>query len=557
MRWQDASPVAPDDRAGVSPSLAALGLTLLTIAAYAALSLAGFVWDDKPLVLRNSLTGDWHNLPQMFMVDLWETAQPSRPSGYFRPLMLVSLALDRFLWGLSPVGHHLHSLGWHLFAAMGLWTLLRRLVEPWPAVAGVALFLLHPLQSEAVAWIAARNDLMVAAFTFWSAALLLEERPSCAALAGGGLAAAGAMFSKESGLLVVGLLLALDLARWGRPRAWRRYAVIAGAIALWLTLRVLAGIPVGATVHPAHWDAILTSLVELMTHCALRLMFPWPLTTGDHMDYLNFTRVEIFLGLGGALVTLAVLVVRGGRLALAGLTFALLSFVPSLVAIAMHGLIGERYLYAPMGGLALAVSAASLGIAPRRFVMLAPFALVAAIIVSQRLPAWASEVDLWEAAYTQRPNPLTASGYGNALAHQRDLGRACPLLMSALNAPRPSLTACTPALRCLMKVGDLSSAARLADEFGPRECRLDHDAQGLRALVYAHVGRWDEARALVSVPNTTVSPDAMLVQAALARLDGDEAAYASVRAAVSDENRDRFDVEVSKLTQVNPAVTYP
>ena len=557
MSLQDA-PLDPHADSGpVSVTVVAVGLTLLTIAAYAALSLAGFVWDDDTLVLRNTLTGDWRNVPQMFTVDLWAAADPPMSTGYFRPLMLVSLAIDRALWGLSPVGHHLHSLVWHLIAAAGLWALLRRIVPPWPAVAGAALFLLHPLQSEAVAWIAARNDLMVAAFTFWSVSLLWDKRPSRGALFSGGLLAAAAMLSKESGLLIGGLLLVLDLARWGRPRGWGRYAVVAVGIVGWLILRDRAGIELVTTTHEAHWEIMLAKAHQLAAHYALRVLVPWPLTTGDHMDYLEFSASELLMGLGGGVAAVTILLTRGGRLAAAGLAFALLSFAPCLVAIAMHGLIGERYLYAPMGGLSLAFAAATAGLPRRFFVVLAPLALGAALVISQRLPAWASELDLWEAAYTQRPNPMNAGGYGNALMYRGELERACPLLMGSLNAALPSLSACTPALRCLTKAGAVEDAARLADELGPRGCELDGALQALRALVYARAGRWEEARALAASPEVASVSEAIVVRGALARQDGDEAAYAAVRAEVPSAGGAALDAVVMALLQGSPSPTPP
>ena len=88
--------------------LATLVVFACAAAAYSALAWAGFVWDDRPLVLDNTLTGELTNLPRFFAVDLWRTAGSApHDSGYYRPLMLTSLALDRSLWGLSAAGRWL------------------------------------------------------------------------------------------------------------------------------------------------------------------------------------------------------------------------------------------------------------------------------------------------------------------------------------------------------------------------------------------------------------------------------------------------------------------
>ena len=66
---------------------------------------AGFVWDDIPLVVQNQITGDLKNLPRFFQEDLW-AATPGQDggTGYYRPLMLLSLALDRAIFDSGPVG---------------------------------------------------------------------------------------------------------------------------------------------------------------------------------------------------------------------------------------------------------------------------------------------------------------------------------------------------------------------------------------------------------------------------------------------------------------------
>ena len=120
-------------------------LLAVAVAAWWGVLSTGFVWDDQALVLRNTMTGDLSNLPRFFMMDLWDSAEVGEEvSGYYRPLMLVSLAVDRALWGLSPAGHHLHSLVWHLLAMAGGYRLLRPLLGWQGATLAVALFGLHP-----------------------------------------------------------------------------------------------------------------------------------------------------------------------------------------------------------------------------------------------------------------------------------------------------------------------------------------------------------------------------------------------------------------------------
>ena len=96
------------------PRLLRILLVLTILGVYLPLTSGGFVWDDHLLIVENSLTTSLSNIPQMFMTDLWgATPIPDPEPGYYRPLMLVDLAITRSLVGLNHGLHHLHNLLWH------------------------------------------------------------------------------------------------------------------------------------------------------------------------------------------------------------------------------------------------------------------------------------------------------------------------------------------------------------------------------------------------------------------------------------------------------------
>lgn len=519
---------------------------LLAVAAYAALAMAGFVFDDVPLVVDNTLTGDLGNLPRFFTTDLWQTAGSAQvDSGYYRPLMLLSLAVDRALWGLSPAGHHLHSLAWHLAATAALLGLLLRLAPRTPAILGAALFALHPIQSEAVAWIAARNDLMAAAFTFLAAGLLLEERPRLVALLGGGLAALCALLSKESGIFVVGLVGLLDLARWGRPRGPARYGVMLAAVGAWAALRAAADIQ-PASVPGADGLALLAGAApQLGAHYLRRVLWPWPLSVGATIEYLRDPWPQVAAGwLGGALLAGALLG-RGRRLGAAGLVFAALAFGPPLLAIGVRGQLGERYLYLPMGGLAIALAAA----APRSDrALLAALPVVAAWMgaLHHRLPEWRDDLALQAAAVEDTPSGYSRTSLAHIYNQQERYAEATPLFQEALRDHPPYLDACAHAVRSPLYAGLLEDAVagvRLTDAAG---CPADGRLLGLQALALAQAGQWDEARARVERSGGDPDERLMLVGAALAWIDQDRARFEGMRDSV-DAAPEVFEAQVARL----------
>jgi len=92
--------------------------------------------------------------------------------GFWHPLTWLSIMLDCQLFGLRPAGHHLTSLLLHAANAALLFLVLQRLTSaPWRSAFIAALFALHPLHVESVAWAAERKDVL--STFFWMLTLLM------------------------------------------------------------------------------------------------------------------------------------------------------------------------------------------------------------------------------------------------------------------------------------------------------------------------------------------------------------------------------------------------
>jgi Flp pilus assembly protein TadD len=79
----------------------------------------------------------------------------------WHPLTWISHMVDVALFGLDPAGAHWVNLGWHLANTLLLFALLRRLTGHfWASLLATALFALHPLQVESVAWVSERKNLL-------------------------------------------------------------------------------------------------------------------------------------------------------------------------------------------------------------------------------------------------------------------------------------------------------------------------------------------------------------------------------------------------------------
>jgi Tfp pilus assembly protein PilF len=112
-------------------------------------------WDDPAYVYGNSLVNHGLNSHSI----LW--ALGTSYYDFWHPLTWMSHMLDCSLFGLNAGWHHLSSLAFHIADTLLLFTLLRRMTGAWKRSAVVAaLFALHPLHVESVAWISERKDVL-------------------------------------------------------------------------------------------------------------------------------------------------------------------------------------------------------------------------------------------------------------------------------------------------------------------------------------------------------------------------------------------------------------
>jgi tetratricopeptide (TPR) repeat protein len=119
-------------------------LVLATILAYQPVWHAGFIWDDDVYVTNNPLLTAPDGLRRIwFSLD--------SPSQYF-PLTYTVFRIQHALWGLMPAGYHWVNILLHAVNALLVWRLLQRLVVPGAWLAA-AIFALHPVQVESVAWV--------------------------------------------------------------------------------------------------------------------------------------------------------------------------------------------------------------------------------------------------------------------------------------------------------------------------------------------------------------------------------------------------------------------
>ncbi|MFO0584813.1 MAG: tetratricopeptide repeat protein [Anaeromyxobacter sp.] len=445
----------------------ALAVGLGAVALYLPTVRAGLVWDDNEYALAD---GGRH-LGQALTGDLILGASPAHgPSGYWRPLPIATFLAVRAV-GNPAWLHHLASALLHgAAAALLVLLLVRRRVALPAACAAAALWAFHPAQSETVAWVSARYDLVTGVLAL--ALLLLPFRRSAAhPLAVYAVFLAG-LLSKESFAAVALAVVADDWAAHRGPRlAWPRWAAVAAALGTWLTLRAALGIPPVATPRLAGAPA---ELLATLAREAARAVAPLPLTVSHPVD----PPTAAALAAGGALLAvLSLLAWRVPRLAPAAALFVG-PLVLAGVAIASLGEAPERYFYLPSLGLAWLVGEGLLALTSWRRLaghllagVAGAAALAGAVAVELRLPAWRSEEALFGAALEVDPDDAAANvWFGLTAARAGHLDEARDRLERAVatrpEAPRPAAALAWVHLR-RGEAGAALEAARRAVALGP------------------------------------------------------------------------------------------
>ena len=145
--------------------LPALLLFVLVVVAYIPALRGGFVWDDPRYVTENETLRSAEGLGR-----IW--TDPGATIQYY-PMTFTSFWVEHHLWGANPLGYHLVNVILHGLSAILLWLILKRLSLPGAWLAA-ALFALHPVQVESVAWITERKNVLSG--FFYMAAMLAYIR---------------------------------------------------------------------------------------------------------------------------------------------------------------------------------------------------------------------------------------------------------------------------------------------------------------------------------------------------------------------------------------------
>src|SRR5271166_6062654 len=402
-----------------------LALLAMALAAYARVRHAGFIWDDDMHLTANpAIVGP------LGLKDIW-TSRAAR----ICPLTLTTFRMEHALWGLDPLPYHVVNVLMHGACAVVLWNVLKGLRVRW-AWLGAALWALHPVQAETVAWITELKNTQSCLFYLLSVLFFVRwlgpgpaeppgRRPWSYALA---LAFAAMAMASKSSTVVLPVVLGL-CAWWVRGRwRWRYLVPLLPVLAMSLASSALA-----------LWTQHLEGASEPESSLALagriavagrviwfylgKLLWPSPLAFIYPRWQVDWTRAPSYLPSAAACAALFVLWRnRDGRLRPVFFSFAyyLAALLPVLGLADQYfwrySFVSDHFQYlAGIGPLALAGAAIATGLdrLGKARPVVAPLlcgALLSALaaLTARECPKYSSSETLWRGAIAGNPGSWLA-----------------------------------------------------------------------------------------------------------------------------------------------------
>ncbi|MCH7768571.1 MAG: tetratricopeptide repeat protein [Nitrospinae bacterium] len=422
-----------------------------------------FVSDDHRDIVDNTLLWAPDRLPELFTTPL---PHRGKRKDFIRPITTLTYLIDHRLYGPNPFGFHLENLLWHTAASLLVLVLLRRLWpnEPLMTFGAAALFAVHPVHTEAVAWVSGRSEILAAFWgllAFW-AHLRADRGKSKAYLWKIAAVAAWlvALGAKEMAATLPLLLLMTD-ALLGRPSGWwrpgrlaTRYGPYIGGALAYVALRWSVfhtfGFPESYQVFVgAPLSVRGPTMLKVGAAYVGRLLFPvnlnasWdvPNARGLTDGALPLLALALIVGL----LVLAWAVRRTAPPVAWGILWSGLALFPVSNIVPIGELGAERFLYFSSLGACVALAwVMTRGVKPlKEDSSRAPIPLAGALVLAvlvlfsantiKRNQDWSNNFILWDKTVRQSPLSFRAhNNLGSLLARKGRYAEAESLIKRAL-----------------------------------------------------------------------------------------------------------------------------
>lgn len=475
-----------------------LAVLMATLLLYAKSFSYRFVYDDNYQIVNNDHLSSWRSLPVYFTQKFWSHI-PDNGSNLYRPLFLVWLRLNMALFGRNPWPWHVMTVLMHVLVTWLVYLLICKLLkDDLAALVAAAIFGLHPIHTEVVAWISAVNESLGMALLLLAFLCYLRQKNSLTArflwLTLSIVLFAAAVLVKETEcvlpLLIV--LYELTLGRDSAPRMqpssrkpWLRQLIpYCAVLAAYFAVRTMV---MHTAFNPGEASLKETVMSQPWLIVLYLKMMVWPANLAIMYDFPYIHSADSWrFGAGLAVLLICAVAVWKMRKSSSGLvTFAagwfLITLAPALAAFCLaykSESYHDRYLYLPSFAAALLAGAAlryliSQPIRFRQSLIYVPAAALLALMsfaTSRQLNYWQNNYALFQHATQIAPqNERAVADFAAELINSGNFQPALQLSQRMMQLHPDSVVPVRPAALAAFLLQNFS----LAENYYARAVVLD------------------------------------------------------------------------------------
>ncbi|MHC4469795.1 MAG: hypothetical protein ACYS99_02430 [Planctomycetota bacterium] len=373
-------------------------ILVAVLAAYLPTLFSDFVFDDQRFIIGNRAVKVLTPRQVVRFFTDPTTVDERAWRGIYRPIRTLEFAVDWALVGPRPFFFHLRNVLYHAIGSLLVLALFRRLLgsedrtADLAAFCGALAFAIHPVQTEAVAWISSRADVLCLLLFVLGLVLHLDGRRVWAIVV-----LVLALFTKESAVTFAGAAFLVDRLRGDRPR-WRWYAAYAALAAAFAGIWILlaGGGDPARMAQSGHWwggsyGANLVTTARAFVHYVKLLFLPVDQLVDYHvparrsLDAGGIVSIVLVVGLVAAALA------GGRRSRFAAFWFAVAILPVSNLVVRLAIPSAERFLLLPSVGFCLWAGCVLARFRLRWVV----FACLFVLSVS-RVSVWSNDDVLWD-----------------------------------------------------------------------------------------------------------------------------------------------------------------
>ena len=412
--------------------LVSIILVFLTVLLFSNTIKNGFVYDDSAYVENNHHI---RNISHFFSYfTSLQTYQSTGAEGQFkvyRPLVTASFAIDYSIWKLNPAGYHLTNMLLHALAGILIYICFMMLSKnSISAFITAVIFLIHPVQVEAVSWISGRGNMLYAIFTILTLVVWIRYIQNakkqyiiyaltCYTIA---------LFSKEMAFSTIPLMILVFLFKPNNDSIKRLILKLIPFGIISIAYLLIRTNVIGAINQRAIWGGSYTATLATMIKVLMiywgKLILPFKLNVLPRVAIIS----SVFTGTGVICLIFASFCTyfcgihkKTSQTIRFGFWWIILGLLPVSNIIPLRALFAERFLYLSVAGLGCIIAYFLSKIPSQKisFIMFLILVIVLGLKTIKRNTDWQSNNTLWDSVLTV--DPQNANAYnGIAMEYLKD-----------------------------------------------------------------------------------------------------------------------------------------